>query len=115
MKKLICVVLALFLVLWLGSLVRCELLTKEYYEDFKSGHLQSGFHDELEYLKVLSCDGTRAEVYYVAGDYANGCVFDFELRDGVWAMTEWSCVWSDYGSASDVIWPYWWHFIYGGF
>ncbi len=115
MKKLLCIALAVFLVVWIGSLARCEMLTEEYHDDFESGHLQTGFHDELEYFKVLSCDGETAEVYYVAKDHANGSVLDFELREGEWAMKEWRCIWSDHGSASDVIWPYWWHFIYGGF
>ena len=29
-----------------------------------------------------------------------------------WEKTVWSAVG---GSASGVVWPYWWHFIYGGF
>ena len=114
-KKILCIAFAVFLILWMGSLARCEMLTKEYYDDFKTGHLQTGFHDELEYFKVLSCDGETAEVYYIAKDHANGCVLDFEMQEGVWSMTEWNCIWSDHGSASDAIWPYWWHFIYGGF
>ena len=119
MKKpipaLLLTVILIFSAVWLGALVKCEKLTDEYYEEFKSGHLQTGFHDELEYFKVLSCDGTNAEVYYVAKDHANGCVLDFALREGEWSMTDWDTIWSDTGSASDVIWPYWWHFIYGGF
>ena len=119
MKKPILVltltIILVFSAVCIGALVKCEMLTDEYYDEFESAHLQTGFLDELVDFKVLSCDGTNAEVYYVAKDYANGCVLDFELREGVWDMTEWNCIWSDHGSASDVIWPYWWHFNYGGF
>ena len=101
----------IFSAVWLSALAKCDSLTEQYYDDFKTGHLQTGFHDELEYFKVLSCDGETAAVYYIAKDHANGCVLDFERREGEWIMTEWNCIWSDYGSASDVIWPYWWHFI----
>ena len=114
MKKLLIAVMAVFLLLWGGSLIRCEILTDRSYDDFKTGHLQTGFHDELENFKILSCDGSGARGYYVAKDHANGCVLDFENQAGEWVMTEWSCVWSDNGSASGVVWPYWWHFIYGG-
>ena len=108
-------VILIFSAVWLHALSECDALTEQYYDDFKDSHLQTGFHDELEYFKVLSCDGETAEVYYVAKDNANGCVLDFEKLEGEWTMTEWNCIWSDYGSASGVIWPYWWHFIYGGF
>lgn len=108
-------VILIFSAVWLSALAKCDSLTEQYYDDFKTGHLQTGFHDELESFKVLSCDGEAAAVYYIAKDHANGCVLDFERREGEWSMTEWNCIWSDYGSASDVIWPYWWHFIYGGF
>ena len=108
-------VIVVFSAVWLSALAKCEALTGQYYDDFKTGHLQTGFHDELEFFKVLSCDDAKAEVYYVAKDHANGCVLDFVNLEGEWDMIEWNCIWSDHGSASDVVWPYWWHFIWGGF
>ena len=42
-------------------------------------------------------------------------VLTFENRNGNWVETSWETVWSTTGSASKVIYPYWWHFIYGGF
>lgn len=44
-----------------------------------------------------------------------GNVLSFEKVDNNWKETNWDTIWSASGSASDVIWPYWWHFIYGGF
>ena len=38
-----------------------------------------------------------------------------EKKDGVWQEIAWETIWSTSGSASEVIYPYWWHFIYGGF
>ena len=87
-------VILIFSAVWLHALGECDALTEQYYDDFKDGHLQTGFHDELEYFKVLSCDGETAEVYYVAKDNANGCVLDFEKLEGEWTMTEWNCIWT---------------------
>ena len=119
MKKPILVIfltaILVFSAVWISARAKCEALTEEYYDDFKTAHQQTGFHDELESFKVLSCDGETAAVYYIAKDHANGCVLDFQKQEGEWSMTEWNCIWSDHGSASGVIWPYWWHFIYGGF
>ena len=119
MKKPILAILLtailVFSIVWISALAKCDALTDQYYDDFRSGHLQTGFHDELEDFKVLSCDGEAAEVYYIAKDHANGCVLEFVNLEGEWVMEEWNCIWSDHGSASDVIWPYWWHVIYGGF
>ena len=115
MKKILCIALAVFLLLWIGSLVKCELLTKEYYNDFEYAYVVGTTIGDIGYFKVLSCDDQTAEVYYVGHDYAGGDVLSFEKTAGEWVMTNWHTVWSDTGSASDVIWPYWWHFIYGGF
>ena len=115
MKKSLCIALAVFLLLWIGTLVKCEHLTKEYYEDFEYAYIDGTMIGDIGYFKVLSCDDQTAEVYYVGHDYAGGDVLSFEKTAGEWVMTNWHTVWSDTGSASDVIWPYWWHFIYGGF
>ena len=38
----------------------------------------------------------------------------FSANNGVWQEISWKTIWSTSGSASEVIYPYWWHFIYGG-
>ena len=57
-----------------------------------------------------------AEVYYVSKHRAGGNIVSFIKENNEWKFNKWEqTVWSSTGSASDVIWPYWWHFIYGGF
>ncbi len=108
-------VVALPVVIWLSSLLKCELLTQRYYEDFERAYQQNTMLEEIEYFKVLRCNNKTAKVYYVSKDMTDGNVLTFERKNGTWVETSWDTVWSSTGSASDVIYPYWWHFIYGGF
>ena len=110
----IAVILAVLLLIWGASLIKCEILTAKYYDDFADAHAQNTMLGDMEYFKVLRCDGKTAEVYYVGRDMSGGDVLTFENQNGTWVQTDWKTVWSDSGSASDVIYPYWWHFIYGG-
>ena len=70
---------------------------------------------EMQYFKVLSCDGKIADVYYAGKEMTDANILTFEHNNGNWIETEWVTVWSTSGSASNVVYPYWWHFIYGGF
>ena len=45
----------------------------------------------------------------------NVLTFKFNHDTDLWEELFWSTIWSTNGSASEVIYPYWWHFIYGGF
>ena len=110
----IAVILAVLLLIWGASLVRCEILTAKYYDDFADGYTKNTMLGDMEYFKVLRCDGDTAEVYYVGKGMTGGDVLTFENQNGTWVQTDWKTIWSDSGSASDVIYPYWWHFIYGG-
>jgi hypothetical protein len=69
---------------------------------------------DIDYLRVLNYSDESARVYYVAQNKAGGDVVEFEKKDNEWSCSQWDTIWSDTGSASGVIWPYWWHFIYGG-
>jgi hypothetical protein len=111
---IILAVVAVFLVIWGISLIKCEILTSKYHDDFEHAYTSNPMLGEMEYFKVLSCDGENAKVYYVSKDMADANVLYFNKLNGVWSETGWNTVWSSTGSASDVIFPYWWHFIYGG-
>lgn len=100
---------------WISSLIKCEVLTYKYYSDFERAYTNNTMLGEMEYFKVLSCDGMTAEVYYVSQDKTDANVLTFTNESGTWIETSWNTIWSSSGSASDVIYPYWWHFIYGGF
>jgi len=118
MKRILLILIAVVLVvtvIWASSVIKCEVLTQIYSEDFENAYTQNPMLGEMEYFKVLTCDGKTAEVYYVSKGMRSGDVLSFEIHNGTWVETSWNTIWSDTGSASEVIYPYWWHFIYGGF
>lgn len=97
------------------ALLNCEILTRQYYSEFEYAYSSNSMLGEMEYFKVLECDGTTARVYYVSSEKRAADVLSFAKINGNWEETSWQTIWSASGSASETIWPYWWHFIYGGF
>lgn len=112
MALLLCLIV--LVIIWVISLIRCEILTHKYYNDFEYAYSDNSMLGEMEYFKVLKCDDNTAEIYYVSKNMTAANVLTFQKQDDVWVETEWETIWSDSGSASEVIYPYWWHFIYGG-
>lgn len=103
------------------SLIKCEILTHKHYDEFKDAYKQNTMLGDMEYFKVLNYSPYRtydfAQVYYVSKGHTAGHVLTYALNydTDVWEEISWSTIWSTTGSASEVIYPYWWHFIYGGF
>ena len=119
MKKKVVIVIAIVAImipvaLWGISLIKCEILSHKYYDIFEQAYKQNTMLGEMEYFKVLSCDGNTAEVYYVSKGMTDANVLTFRNNNGTWQEISWETIWSTLGSASEVIYPYWWHFIYGG-
>ncbi len=113
--KAILILIITFLVVWLFSLAKREYLTQKYYDDFEYAYIANTMLGDMEYFKVLFCDDEYAEVYYVSKDMQGANILSFTKVNDKWAYNSWvNTVWSVGGSASEVIWPYWWHFIYGG-
>lgn len=105
-----------FLINWGSALIRCEVLTIMHGSEFGEIYKEKTMIGELDYLKVLNYSDEYAEVYYVSKHRAGGNIVSFIKEKNEWKFNKWEqTVWSSTGSASDVIWPYWWHFIYGGF
>ena len=114
-KIIIILVVGVFLNVWIISLVKCDVLTVMHGKEFETVYRDDTMLSEIDYLKILSYSKNSAKVYYVSENRTGGDVLTFKLVNGKWTKCEWRTVWSTTGSASEVIWPYWWHFIYGGF
>lgn len=106
---LILAIVVIFLAVWGAALLRCEILTGRYHDDFAEAYKSNKMIGDMDYFKVLSCDGENAEVYYVSA--LGAALLEFELQDGAWVETAWDMVWSKSGSADGIVWPYWWHVI----
>jgi hypothetical protein len=111
----ICITAAVvFLIVWCAALIRCEVLTHRYADDFAHAHESNTMLGKIAYFKVLHCEGETAEVYYVSEGNTVGSVLEFQKTDEGWEEVSWRTVWSKNGSASDVVWPYWWQFFITG-
>ena len=114
-KKIVIIIVCLPILFWIGSLIKCEVLTTLHHGEFQSIYKDKTNLEEIDYLKVLHYHDDYAEVYYVSLNKSSGEVITYHKVDDEWAQKEWRTIWSGRGgSASGVIWPYWWHFIYGG-
>lgn len=104
------------IIIWLSALLRCEILTFMHYKEFNMIYQEDTMIGEIECLKVLKYEDQKALIYYVSVNKTGGDIVEFYKKNGDWIFCKWKTVWSGSGgSASGVIWPYWWHFIYGGF
>ena len=84
-------------------------------EEFETIYRENTMLGEIDYLKVLEYSEEYARVYYVSENRSAGDILSFVKQGDKWKYDNWErTVWSATGSASEVIWPYWWHFIYGG-
>ncbi len=105
-----------FLLVWGISLGKCEILTFIHGHEFSELYKANPMIGEQKYLKVLEYSDRYARVYCVEKDNNMANILGFTRNGEQWKYGKWErCVWSKTGSASEVIWPYWWHFIYGGF
>lgn len=103
-KRLIFAMIAVFMMLWLFAVIKCEINTNKF-----KGELPAlvDIHGEHNYnkIKVLYCNNCYAYVYATTDDYGN----TYHLKkgeDGHWEQYEWECIWSRHGSADGFIWPY---------
>ena len=113
--KVLIAILLLSVLVWVFCLACCELFTAFWGEELMQMQDCPSILRSPEYIKVLTYRKDAAKVYYVEEEMAGGHVLSLEKNDGVWSLKEWNTIWSGVGgSASDVIFPYVWHFIYGG-
>lgn len=114
-KRIFNCLIILFLAVWVISLCKCEILTYLHGHEFSEIYNENAMLGEIEYFRVLKYSSDFAEVYYVGKDHCGGDILTFVKENKKWKYSGWETVWSGSGgSASEVIWPYWWHFIYGG-
>ena len=115
-KLILITIILIFIIIWGISLIKCEVFTYQHSQEFDVIYMENTMMGEIDYLKILDYTDISARIYYVSKDKSGGDILKFTKIDGQWVYTEWEqTVWSKNGSASDVVWPYWWHFIYGGF
>jgi len=95
------------LLFWVGSILKCEILTYLHGTEFASLYKANTMIGEIEYLKVLDYSDTSARIYYVSVKGYGGDILVFVKKSGHWTYDKWErTVWSKTGSADGFVWPY---------
>jgi hypothetical protein len=99
-------IICIFILIWLGSFAKCEVLTKLHGDEFTDGEGYEDLVRENYHLKVLNYSATTARVYYVnPGEGSN--IIKFVKKDGTWEFEECErTVWAAEGNADEAMWPY---------
>ncbi len=109
MKKILIIIsivlVSFFVLLWIGSLLKCEILTYKHRCEFADLYQQTNMIDDVDFLKVIDYSDTTAQVYYVSkGTFGILMIFNKEKNE--WLVENWRTVWSEVGSADGFLWPY---------
>ena len=104
MKKIILTLCVVFLILWSGSLIKCEVNTFLYGKQFNGEYKQTNMISGTPKTKVLKYSKNKAKVYYM--DKEGGDIIAFQKKENKWIMDSWDTVWSRTGSADGFVWPY---------
>ena len=90
--------------IWGDAIIKCEILTKQFGEEFMGLEQSVDMMSKAKTLKVLEYSMYLARVYYKNEEVGN--VFQFKKENGEWLVEYWNTIWSKSGSAEGFIWPY---------
>lgn len=88
-----------------GSIFKCENMTKKFGNEFSNGFKQAGNLEKIDYFKVLGYSENKARVYYVLKE-KEGDEMIFEKRDNQWVVISVKKIWATDGSAKGFEFPY---------
>lgn len=120
MKKTVIIIICFISVIVAIALIHAvpaikhEILTDKYGDEFMDLILENHSSEALN-VKVMEYGDSSATVYvYSTGEprTRSGHLYKYEKQGDEWYETEWRTLWSDSGSADNVIFPYWWHYAY---
>ena len=100
-------IIILFFVVWSVAILKCEILTYKYGNQFKTIYKENTMMGEIDFLKVLNYSNDTARVYFVSKNRVAGDILIFLKENDKWKYSKWErTVWSKSGSADGFMWPY---------
>lgn len=114
-KWIMLLFIIIFLLVWVGSLLKNYTITKIYSEDLKNLKLyESEVAPEYDYNRITYYSKSTIKVYFVKkyDNYEIGGIGTYRCNGlGDWFYQE-RVMWSTAGTADTLIWPYWHHIFY---
>lgn len=92
-----------FVLFWIGSIIKCEVVTALYGKEFQHFEVLS----MAESFKILEYDKDYAKIYFITRNRESGSIHSYIKVDGEWTFNKWEDGgWSRQGSADGFVWPY---------
>lgn len=99
---------------WVIPYIKNECLTCLYGKEFIGHEVESGWYRKADTMKVIQFTRTEAKIYYVCDNFTSGNIYTFVKDEaGRWELDRWKTVWKSSGNVSKMMWPYFWHAVYG--
>ena len=104
--RVVFIIICLLIIIIIAPYIKVEYLTWQHGSEFNSLYQETHMIDGIEYLKVFDYSDIFARVFYVGTDHFVTYLLTFKKQDTRWELATWEAVWSKYGSADSLIWPY---------
>ena len=105
-KRIINLLIILVILIVIVPYLFVECNTLIFGNTFKDEYKQTNMISSIEYYKVFYVIKNKAKVYYVDENHESGHYIWFKKEKSEWKMTSWKTVWSEYGSASGITYPF---------
>jgi hypothetical protein len=110
-------IIFVFVIIWGISILKCEILTYLYGNEFYGLEKQNSMIGDVVTMKILDYSDNYARIYYKDKnstyygnkyyDYSTSNILIFIKINGQWKYEKWErTVWSGQGSADGFFWPY---------
>ena len=112
MKKLkitVLIIIAAFVLFWIGSIAMCEYNTYKYGGIFRNIKIHDiggeGYLEDCK-IKVLKYNNDYAKIYAVFENEVGLLYYFAKNDDGNWIFDSYDAVYSKTGSSDGFMWPY---------
>lgn len=99
---MIIIISFLIFIIWFIPFIKNEILTNKYCIEFYE--YKNDMIGNIEKIKVVNYSKNKAEIYCISN--VGGFVISFIRYEEKWQEDNMECIWSFYGSASQIYWPY---------
>lgn len=96
------------MIFWIGSLIKCELLTCVHGSEFTIPDEVTSWIGNSGSTKIIGYSDQSAKIYYYYLNDYYSVEIDFIKNNSIWQYKTWRSVWSS-GSADGASWPYFHH------